>query len=389
MNTFSTLNLVLLLHNTLHHTNSSPINLCYELKIKTSTISFTLRRDIKPILFATSVLLFCLILNRCSQGQRYFCQFQQSCEGNMATKKMIPVPYPFSMEEELKKNPKLKISDIEMLREWCEKQQHLPKPSDLHLIMFLHSNYYSIEAAKNTIENFFTIRSHVPEFFSNRDPLGSKELRQIFNVVFATELPGLSKQGHKILFAKLIDTDPSHYSFEDSCKYFFMESDLIGLRNGICDGYIFIGDSANVSLGHVGRINPMGMKKLVTYIQEGIPVRLKGIHFINTPSVMDVIINMAKPFMKKEFWNMIHLHSSLNTLEEFVSLDLLPNEIGGKAGSIIQMHENEIKEIDDKREWFIEEVKLSTVDESLRIGKNKIANDFFGVEGTFKKLEID
>lgn len=76
-------------------------------------------------------------------------------------------------------------------------------------------------------------------------------------------------------------------------------------------------------------------------------------------------------------------------MEEFVSLDLLPNEIGGKAGSIIQMHENGIKEIDDKREWFVEELKLSTVDESLRIGKNKIANDFFGVEGTFKKLEID
>lgn len=130
---------------------------------------------------------------------------------------------------------------------------------------------------------------------------------------FTTELPGLSKQGHKILFAKLIDTDPSHYSFEDSCKYFFMASDLIGLRNGICDGYIFIGDSTNVSFGHVGRISPMGMKKLVMYIQEGIPVRLKGIHFINTPSVMDVIINMAKPFMKKEFWNMVRDFEILHT----------------------------------------------------------------------------
>lgn len=146
-------------------------------------------------------------------------------------------------------------------------------------------------------------------FFSSRE----NKFNFLLQYRFATELPGLSKQGHKILFAKLIDTDPSHYSFEDSCKYFFMESDLIGLRNGICDGYIFIGDSANVSLGHVGRINPMGMKKLVTYIQEGIPVRLKGIHFINTPSVMDVIINMAKPFMKKEFWNMVRDIEILHT----------------------------------------------------------------------------
>ncbi|XP_046141074.1 uncharacterized protein LOC114879609 [Osmia bicornis bicornis] len=303
----------------------------------------------------------------------------------MVSKKMVPAPYPYSIEEELKKNPQIKVSDIEMLREWCEKQQHLPKMSDLLLLMFLHSNYFSMEAAKNTVENFFTIRSHVPEFFSNRDPLGSKEVRQALNTVAVSELPGVSKEGYKVLFSKLVDPDPSHYSFDDVTKYFFMASDLMGLRNGSCEGYLFIGDSANVSLGHVGRISPMGMKKLVMYVQEAIPVRLKGIHFFNTPQVMDVILNMAKPFMKKELWNMIHLHSSLKTLEEFVSVDILPNEVGGKGGPISSLHDKQIKEIDSKREWFIEEEKLARVDESLRIGKSNIANDLFGVEGTFKK----
>lgn len=99
----------------------------------------------------------------------------------MANKKMLPLPYPFSLEEALEKHPEVKMSDIAMLREWCEKQQHLPKIADLHLLLFLHSNYNSIEAAKNTVESFFTIRSHVPEFFANRDPLGSKDLRQAFN----------------------------------------------------------------------------------------------------------------------------------------------------------------------------------------------------------------
>lgn len=101
---------------------------------------------------------------------------------SLVTKMVAPLPYPFSLEEELKKNPEIKMSDVEMLREWCEKQRHLPKVPDLHLIMFLHSNYYSMEAAKNTAESFFTIRSLVPEFFSNRDPRGLKELRQAFNV---------------------------------------------------------------------------------------------------------------------------------------------------------------------------------------------------------------
>ena len=100
------------------------------------------------------------------------------------------------------------------------------------------------------------------------------------------ELPGLSKQGYKLLFGKLIDSDPSHFSFEDCNKYIFMECDLIGLRNGTCDGYVFIADMSNVSLGHVGRLSPMGLKKLLTYIQEAIPVRLRGLHFINCVEVL-------------------------------------------------------------------------------------------------------
>lgn len=83
-----------------------------------------------------------------------------------------------SYEEELKRNTELKEADIEHLRQWCAKQPHLPKVTDSELVIFLHSNYYRIEPTKTTIENYYTFRTHVPEFFSNRDPLGSKELRK-------------------------------------------------------------------------------------------------------------------------------------------------------------------------------------------------------------------
>lgn len=88
-----------------------------------------------------------------------------------------------TLEEEMKKNSQLKLSDIQLLREWCEKQSHLPKIEDSFLALFLHSNYYQIEPTKNTIENYYTVRTHLPEFFCNRDPLGQKELRQAFKVM--------------------------------------------------------------------------------------------------------------------------------------------------------------------------------------------------------------
>lgn len=90
----------------------------------------------------------------------------------------VTVPF----DEELKKNPELKESDIKSLREWCEKQPHLPKITDSELALFLHSNYYRMEPTKTTIDTFYTARTHVPEFFSNRDPLGDKDLRQAFYI---------------------------------------------------------------------------------------------------------------------------------------------------------------------------------------------------------------
>lgn len=87
------------------------------------------------------------------------------------------------LEEELKKNSELKKSDIESLQNWCAKQPFLPKISDSELAIFLHSNYYLMEPTKTTIDTFYTIRTHVPEFFANRDPVGSKELRKMFNTV--------------------------------------------------------------------------------------------------------------------------------------------------------------------------------------------------------------
>ncbi|XP_070155656.1 alpha-tocopherol transfer protein-like isoform X2 [Polyergus mexicanus] len=280
-----------------------------------------------------------------------------------------------TLEEEMKKNPQLKLSDIQSLREWCEKQPHLPKIEDSFLAMFLHSNYYRMQPTKNTIENYYTTRTHVPEFFSNRDPLGGKELRQAFKIA--------------VMYGAFLDVDPSRFVYNDNIKYFLMVCDVWFLTEGTNNGYIYFADASGLSFGHIARISPLGLKKYLYYIQEAAPIRLMGIHFINAPPAMELLMNMMKPFMKKEMIDMIHFHSSLKSASEYVPIDSLPNEVGGKAGSMYKLAEIEVKKLEDHREWFLMDEATGRVNEALRIDKNKSASDLFGIEGSFKKLDID
>lgn len=293
-----------------------------------------------------------------------------------------------SYEEELKKNSELKDEDIQILKEWYKKQPHLPQITDAELALFLHSNYYKIETTKTTIDSYFTIKTHVPEFFSNRDPLGSKELRKSFQTVTIQVLENKTPEGYAILYGRLIDPDPSNYVYNDTMKYLSMTLDLWLHREGTTNGHIILFDMKNVVFGHAARLNPVGLKKYLIYLQEALPVRLKGFHFMNITSVMDVILNMMKPFMKKELLDMLHTHTTLDTLSKFIPIDILPNETGGKAGPLMEFHKKTIKMLEENRDWFLQE-ETKVVNESLRMGKGKTATDLFGVEGTFKKLDID
>ncbi|XP_018371129.1 PREDICTED: alpha-tocopherol transfer protein-like [Trachymyrmex cornetzi] len=293
-----------------------------------------------------------------------------------------------TLEEEMKKNPQLKLSDIQSLREWCKKQPHLPKIEDNFLALFLHRNCYQMEPTKNTIESYYTTRTHLPEIFCNRNPLEEKGLQQIFKVVAFLPLNGLTKDGYSMVFSTLLDSDPSFFDSNNCGKYSMMLCDIHLLTNGTNDGYIFIVDVSKLSFGHVMRMNPLAMKKCLYYFQEAIPIRLKAIHILNATPAMELCINIAKPFMKNELIDIIRFHS-LESISEYIPVDALPNEIGGKAGSVHKLAEIEVQKLEDNRQWFLLDESTRRVNEALRIDKSKRANDLYSIEGNFKKLDID
>lgn len=111
------------------------------------------------------------------------------------------------------------------------------------------------------------------------------------------------------------------------------------LEEGCMEGHIIILDLTGVTLSHVARLSVMAIKNFLYYLQEALPVRLKGLHFINIVPFVDKIVFLMKPFMKKELWEVFHLHSSMNTVYEMIDSNIFPEEYErGEAKSLEYFH---------------------------------------------------
>ncbi|XP_055528169.1 alpha-tocopherol transfer protein-like isoform X2 [Wyeomyia smithii] len=291
------------------------------------------------------------------------------------------------VENEYKKFPELKREDVQKIREWMEKQPHLPKITDLEIILFLHSNYHRIESTKTTIDSFYTCRTHVPEFFDARD-ITSRELHTVMDLVTIIPLSIPTKDKYTVIFGKLLISDATLFSFESTLKFLTMIAEVVQRENGAVHGYTFVLDMEGVTMGHVTKLSIGTVKKFLHFLQEAMPVRLKGIHLTNVVPFIDKILILIKPFMKKELLAILHLHSTNESLYPFVQRDCLTSELGGKAGSLMTLRDNFNMHMVEARDYLLEEEKKKAIEEK-RPGKPKDSGSIFGMEGNFKKLDID
>lgn len=75
-------------------------------------------------------------------------------------------------------------------------------------------------------------------------------------------------------------------------------------------------------------------------------------------------------------------------LYRLVPLELLPEEYGGKCGKISDLTSIWAKKLQSYSKLFKDELQYGTI-EKLRPGRPKNEQTLFGLEGSFKKLEVD
>lgn len=253
------------------------------------------------------------------------------------------------------------VKDVAAIREWLEKQPHLPKdmgkllsPDMLHdlvgsltlefnlrlhtddgrLRTFLRGCKFSLEKVKQKLDMYYTMRNAIPEFFSNRD-MDRPELNEIMDIADMPPLPGLTPKGCRVVCLRAVDRENMPNNVADGMKLALMIGDirLYEEKVGVA-GDVYILDASVATPTHFAKFTPALVKKFLVCVQEAYPVKLKEVHVINISPLVDTIVNFVKPFLKEKIRERIHIHSNLEDLYKFVPKEMLPTEYGGDAGSI-------------------------------------------------------
>lgn len=281
--------------------------------------------------------------------------------------------------------------DIETIRDWLTKQPHLPeKVDDIIIERFLLACRGSLERTKTVMDLFFRLRAEAPEFFTNRDPR-QPCVQATLKTLDTVTLPKRTPEGYQVYIHRLNDTDPEKFDFLAYGKTFFIILDSrFRQETTIPNGDIPVFDMAGFTFKHLTRLmSALGaVKKYMQITQDSHPVRLKQIHIINTNSLVKQLMNFIKPLMNSEVKKLIHFHSNMDTFVEFIPLDMLPEEYGGTGGTLASMREFHAKQIEDSRDWLMQNPWLS--DERKRPGASRRSiTDSATINGSFRSICLD
>nr|CAH0106714.1 unnamed protein product [Daphnia galeata] len=281
---------------------------------------------------------------------------------------------------------------IEIIRQWVAQQPHLQRTriDDHGIICFARGCKYSLEKMKTKMDLMFTLRTALPEFFSGWDPL-KPEIQAALACGSFLPLPDYDQHGRKVIIMRPGCYDPFNFKPEDIEKASFMISDVMVKDDEqlFVTGMVIVYDCQGFTLNHFTQ-RPLSLTKKHMYYLQSAPLSPKTIHFIRTNSVFQTIHSAMSALVNDKMKQRLKVHGpEMQSLYQDIDRKILPKDYGGEGKSLAELTDIWKKKVEENRDFLMETEKNLRVDESRRLGKAKTAQDIFGIEGSFRKLNVD
>ncbi|EDV96019.1 alpha-tocopherol transfer protein [Drosophila grimshawi] len=296
--------------------------------------------------------------------------------------------------EELNEVPSRISSDIATLREWLQRQPHLCSClTDQFLLSFLRGSKFSLEKAKHKIDRYYTLQVAIPEVFNEHRLADDPQVLEIVRMGIILRIPLDEKDlGPAVTIIRAGSYDTNKFKFQDIIRVGSMFGEIMMMEddNANVSGYIEILDMAGVTAANLFALQPMLLSKFSAFADEAMPTRQKGIHFINAPESFESGFKSLRSFFPDKIKQRVSVSSDPKAIFERVRRENLPQEYGGSKGTMQDIIDEMELKLFSYRDYFEQSRHFGT-NEKLREhnAENINCQSYFGLDGSFRKLDID
>uniref|UniRef100_A0A8D8M6P8 Alpha-tocopherol transfer protein n=1 Tax=Cacopsylla melanoneura TaxID=428564 RepID=A0A8D8M6P8_9HEMI len=293
--------------------------------------------------------------------------------------------------------------DLAILKEWYEKQAHLPpipvefeNEIKLWIQHLLIATKNSIERVKVSIESYMYTRTDYPQLFDSK-LIKDTMHNEYYNACTVVTLPKLTNTHQMVFYWSLNSSNPAMLNVIYFAQRFRMVLDYHIKMSTEFFGFHSIMDMANYKMAHVSHLDLMLLKRVLSNGQKSYPLRINYLHVINPPTFIEYCFNVLRPFISKKIMSRVLVHKSVQELQNYISpADVLPTQLGGTGGDL-----EDIKREWDKRfetttrlldsDVFVVNKSLKPEDSPNRIRNVEavLSSEEFGPNGSFRKLCVD
>ncbi|XP_057329537.1 clavesin-1 [Microplitis mediator] len=237
---------------------------------------------------------------------------------------------------ELRETPENVKNGIANLRKLLEESETLYyRTDDEFLLIFLRPCKFYPESAYALMQRIADFKVKNASLLDNLMPNDEKTAILENNVVNV-----LKDRDHKRRRVLVVNAgkswDPSKVTADQMFRIFYLihEAALLETETQI-RGVVVIMDFDGLSMKQIMGLSPSFSMRLLSFIQDAMPLRLKEVHFVKQPFLFNLVWNMFKPFTREKLRKRMFFHGSkMNSLHAHLAPSHLPANYGGELPEI-------------------------------------------------------
>ncbi|KAK9511080.1 hypothetical protein O3M35_005713 [Rhynocoris fuscipes] len=233
--------------------------------------------------------------------------------------------------KELREVPEITEKAIKEFQAMVRDEEGLyaPYENEAWLIRFLRPTKYYTDSALKLVQNYYQFKQKHKDIYDGLVP--SRE-KNVFTHDVITVLPRRDQLGRRILILSLGKKwNHKKVTLDEVYKgvVLFMEAAMIEPETQIC-GAVVIFDMDGLSLSQAMQFTPPFAKRIVDWLQDSVPLRVKGIHIVNQPYIFNMVFALFKPFLREKLRSRIIFHGTdRKSLHKHFDPSCLPKDYAG------------------------------------------------------------